>query len=119
MTDIKLRRLGRKRSTEMEHATRFTTFITESTDDTSLDDCDYYRERLQETLKRQASLDDIIQGPLNDCEYMADVSKPEEYIDAVKRAIRKAKREIENRISSTRQKVNPAKSTYASLKSVM
>jgi hypothetical protein len=42
------------------------------------------------------------------------VSKSEEHIDSAKRAILKAKREIENRLASTGKKVNPAEEPSAS-----
>jgi hypothetical protein len=45
-------------------ATRFTTLIIESTDSTSLDDYEYYRDRLQETLDQLVSLADDIQDLL-------------------------------------------------------
>jgi hypothetical protein len=61
MADSELRRLKRKSSTARGKATRFTTLIIESTDSTPLDDYEYYRDRLQETLDQLVSLDDDIQ----------------------------------------------------------
>jgi hypothetical protein len=108
MEDSKLRRLKRKRSMKRGKATCFATLITESTASTPFDDYEYYPDWLRETLDQLVSLDNDIQYLLEDSEYTADVSKSEEYIDSAKRAILKAKREIENRLDSTGEKVNPA-----------
>jgi hypothetical protein len=68
-----LRILKGKRTTVRSNITRFATAINDSTEETTLDDLEHYRNRLQETLDHLTSLDDSIYGTLNDVEYAADV----------------------------------------------
>jgi hypothetical protein len=68
----------------------------EFTVSTPLEDYEYYRDRLRETLDQLLSLDNGIQDLLDDSEYTTDVEISEEYIDSAQRALLKAKREIEN-----------------------
>jgi hypothetical protein len=85
----------------MTKATRFVTAINESTGNTSLDDYEHYRGRLQETLEQLVRLDDAIQGLLEDREYTVDVETCEEYINSAKRALLKANQEIGRRLVSS------------------
>ena len=91
MSDAEIRKLRRKRTTEMAKATRFITTINEFTDDSPLDDYEHYRGRLQETPDQLVRLDDSIEDLLEDNEYTANVEACEEYIDSAKRALLKAK----------------------------
>jgi hypothetical protein len=68
MSDSEMRKLKRKRTTKRTKATRFITDINESTENTSLDDYEYYRGRLQRTLDQLVRLDDAIQELLEDRE---------------------------------------------------
>jgi hypothetical protein len=49
-------------------------------DTTTLEDYEYYEDRLHETLGRPTSLDDEINELLGDSDYDADLQKCEEYI---------------------------------------
>jgi len=89
--------LKRKRATLGSNITRCATAINDSTDATTSDDLEYYRNRLQETLDQLTSLDDSIHGSLNDIEYATDAETCEVYIDSANRAIYKATRAIDNR----------------------
>jgi len=89
--------LKRKRATLRSNITRCATAINDSTDATTSEDLEYYRNRLQETLDQLTTLDDSIHGSLNDIEYAIDVETCEVYIDSAKRAIYKATRAIDNR----------------------
>jgi hypothetical protein len=86
MTDTLLI-LKRKRATLRSNITRYATAINDSTDATTSDDLQYYRNLLQLTLDQLTSLDDTIHGPLNDTKYATDVETCEVYIDSAKRAI--------------------------------
>ena len=101
MSDVELRKLKRKRTTERTKATQFTTAINESTENTPLDDYEHYRGRLQEMLDQLVRLDDAIQDLLEDHEYTVDVETCEEYIDSAKRAFLKADQEIGRRLDSS------------------
>ncbi|KAJ4437471.1 hypothetical protein ANN_17615 [Periplaneta americana] len=70
-----LHHLKRKRTRERKNATRFITEIDAFTDDTSLDDLEYFRDRLQETLSKLGTLDDAIHDLLLDSEYDDDLEK--------------------------------------------
>jgi hypothetical protein len=54
--DVDLTILKRKRSTLRSNITRFATAINDSTEGTTLDDLEHYRNRLQETLDHLTSL---------------------------------------------------------------
>ena len=61
----------------------------EGFEDSSFDDIEHYRGRLQETLDRLISLDDAIHDLLPDKEYEEDIKTCEEYIDKTKRESRR------------------------------
>jgi hypothetical protein len=69
----------RRRARERGNITRFVTEVGKFTD-TTLDDYEYYKDRLHDTLGRLTSLDDEIHELLDDSEYDADLQKCEEYI---------------------------------------
>ena len=104
--ESRLHILKRKRTRERSTATRFMTAINEFNDTTSLDDCQHYKDRLQDTLDKLVSLDDSIQDLLTDTEFDADVEKCEEYIDSAKRALRLVSRHIDNRLAASTSAVN-------------
>jgi len=56
----KLHNLKRRRTRERGNITRFVTEVGNFTDTTTLEDYEYYKDRLQETLGRLTSLDDEI-----------------------------------------------------------
>jgi hypothetical protein len=93
--------LKRKRTTLRSKITRFRTTINDSTEGTTLDDLEHYRNRLQETLDHLTSLDDSIHASLNDVEYAANVESCEVYIESAKRAIYKATRVIDSKLSAS------------------
>jgi hypothetical protein len=99
MSDAKMKKLKRKRTTERAKVNRFINTINKFTEDTPLDDYEHYRGRLQETLDQLVRLDDSIQDLLEDTEYTADVEACEEYIDSAKRAILKASQESGRRLA--------------------
>jgi len=66
-----------------------------------LNDLEHYRNRLQETLDHLKSLDDSIHVSLNDVEYATDVESCEVYIDSAKRAIHRATRTIDSKLSAS------------------
>jgi hypothetical protein len=113
MVDSELRRLKRKRSTARARVTRFTPLIMESTTSTPLEDYEYYRDCLQETLDQILSLDNDIQDLLEDSEYTTDVQVAEDYIDLSVRALLTAKWEMENRPVSTGERPNFAEEPSA------
>jgi hypothetical protein len=100
-TDDTLHNLRRKRGRERANATCFTTTLKGFDGSTPLDDLQPYRGRLQETLDRLLSLDDAIHDLRPDKEYEEDIDICEEYIDKVKRAIQRASRRINGRLSSS------------------
>jgi len=89
-----------KRATLRSNITRFATAINDSTEETTLEVLQHYWNRLQETLDYLTSLDDSIHGLLNDAEYATDVESCKVYIDSAKRAIHKATREIDSKLSA-------------------
>ena len=93
--------LKRKRATLRSNITRCATAINDPTEGTTLDDLQYYRNRLQETLDQLTGLDDSIHSLLNDVDYATDVESCEVYIDFAKRAIYKATHTIDSEISSS------------------
>ena len=96
-----LHNLRRRRERERANAACFTTTLEGFDDSTPLDDLEYYRGRLQETLDRLISLDDAIHDLLPDKEYDEDADTCEEYIDRTKRAIQRASRCIDNSLSAS------------------
>jgi hypothetical protein len=90
-----IRNLRRKRSRERSNITRFSNTIHSFTDETTRDDLEHYRGRLEEALESMLKLDDTIHDSLTDEDYDADVTTCEEYIEADKRAIQKAGRGLE------------------------
>jgi hypothetical protein len=97
----KLHGLRRKHTRERTNTKRFVTEIDSFTDDTSFDDYEHYRDRLQDTLGRLISLDDTIHDLLSGSEYTDDAERCEEYIDSAKRAIRKVSRAIERKFAAS------------------
>jgi hypothetical protein len=89
--------LKRRRTRERANITHFVTEVGKFTDTTPLDDYEYYKDRLKETLVRITSLDDEIHDLSDDNEYEADLPKCEEYIESAKRAILRTSRHIEKR----------------------
>jgi hypothetical protein len=69
----RLHNLKRRRARERGNITRFVTEVGRFTDTTTLEDCEYYKDRLHETLGRLTSLDDEIHELLDDSEYDADL----------------------------------------------
>ena len=61
-----LQKLKRRRARERANATRFCTILQGFEDSNLLDDLEYYRGRLKETLDRLISLDDSIHYLLPD-----------------------------------------------------
>jgi hypothetical protein len=100
--------LKRKRATLHSNVTKFSAAINNSADATTLEDLEHYRGRLQETLDRLVSLDDSIHDLLNNKEYAADVDICETYIDTSKRAIYKAARAIDSKLSTSVSSINLA-----------
>jgi len=92
--------LKRKRATLRSNITRFATAINDTSEETKLEDLEHYRNRLQDTLDCLTSLDDYIHGLLNDAEYATNVESCEVYVDSANRAIRKATRAIDSKISA-------------------
>jgi hypothetical protein len=76
----RLHNLKRRRVRERGNITRFVKEVGKFTDTTSLEDYEYYEDRLHETLGRLTSLDDEIHELLDDSEYDKDLQKCEEYI---------------------------------------
>jgi len=93
--------LEKKRVTLRSNITRFATAVNDATEGTTLDDLEQNCNRLQETLDHPTSLDDSIHGSLNDVEYATDVESCEVYIDSAKRAIHKATRTIDSKLSAS------------------
>jgi len=67
-----------------------------TTEGTTLDDLQYYRKRLQETVDQLTNLDDSIHSLLNDVDYATDVENCEVYTDSAKCAIYKATHAIDS-----------------------
>ena len=78
--DKRLRNLKRRRTRERGNITRFVTEVRKFTDTTTLEDYEYYKDRLHNSLSQLTSLDDEIHELLDDSEYDADLQKCEEYI---------------------------------------
>ena len=93
--------LKRKRTTLRSNIKWFVTVINDSMEETTLDDLEHYRNRLQETLHHLTSLDDSIHGSLSDVEYATDVESCEVYIDSAKHAIYKATRATDSKLSAS------------------
>jgi hypothetical protein len=85
-----LHNLKSKRTRERNNITRFANSVKSFTGETSLDDCEHYKGRIEEALERMLKLDDSIHDLLTDDEYDTDVAICEDYIDTAKRAIQKA-----------------------------
>jgi hypothetical protein len=93
--------LKRKRATLRSNITRFATAINDSTEETTLEELEHYRNRLHETLDHLTSLDDSIHGSLTDTEYATDAESCEIYLDSAKRALYKATRAIDSKLSAS------------------
>ena len=73
----RLHNLRRRLARERGNITRFVTQVGTFTDTKTLEDYDYYNDRLHEILGPLISLDDEIHELLDDSEYEADVQKCE------------------------------------------
>jgi hypothetical protein len=93
-----LHNFKRRRARERGNIARFATQVGTFTDTTTLDDYEYYKDRLHETLGRLTSLDDEIHELLDNSEYDADLQTCEEYIESAKRAILRTSRQIEKHL---------------------
>jgi len=82
--------LKRKHARERSNITRFSSSIHSFTEETSRDDYEHYKGRLEEALGHMLKLDDTIHNFLTSEEYDPDVTTCEEYIDTAKRAIQRA-----------------------------
>jgi hypothetical protein len=71
------------------------------TDATKLEDREFYKDRLHETLGRITSLNDEIREIIDDSEYDADLQRCEEYIESTKRAILWNSRQIERHLATS------------------
>ena len=76
----RLHNLKRRCARERGNITRFETEVGKFTDTTTVEDYEYYKDMLHETLGRLTSLDDEIQELLDDSECDAELQKCEEYI---------------------------------------
>jgi hypothetical protein len=106
--------LKRKRTTLRSNITRFVTAINDATERTTPDDLEHFRNSLQEKLDHLTSLDDSIHGSLNDVKCATEVETCEVYIDSVKRAIYKATRAIDSRLSASMSTIRLATNTLPS-----
>jgi transcription termination factor NusB len=97
----RLHNLKRRRARERSNITRFVTEVENFTDITTLEDYEYFKDRLHETLGRITSLDDQIHELLDDSEYNADLQRCEEYIESAKRAILRTSRQIERHLAAS------------------
>jgi hypothetical protein len=95
-----LHNLKRKSTRERNNITRFANSFNSFTGETSLDDYEHYKGSIEEALERMLRLDDSIHDLLADDEYDTDVAVCEDYIDAAKRAIQKAVRGIDKKLSA-------------------
>ena len=103
-----LHNLMRKRTRERSNITRFSNSIHSFTEETTRDDYEHYKDRLEEALGHMLKLDDTIHDSLPDEEYNADVAKCEEYIETAKRAIQKAGRGLEKFNSPAPNNLTPS-----------
>jgi len=87
--------LKRKRIRERSSITRFSNSVHSFTEETTRDDYEHYKGRLEEALEHMLKLDDTIHDFLTDEEYDTDVTACEVYIETAKRAIQKAGRGLE------------------------
>jgi hypothetical protein len=81
----RIHNLKRRRARERGNITRFVMELGKFTDTTTLEDYEYYKDGLHDTLGRLTSLDDEMQEFL-DSECDADLHKCEGYIESAKRA---------------------------------
>ena len=93
--------LKRRRTRERGNITPFVMEVGNFTDTTTLEDYEYYKDRLHETLGRLTSLDDEIHQLLEDRVYDADLQKCEEYIESAKRAILRVSSQIEKYLAAS------------------
>jgi hypothetical protein len=97
--------LKRKRARERGNITRFVTEVGKFTDTTTIEDYEYYQDRLREGLGRLTSLDDDIHELIDDSEYDADVQICEEYMEYAIRTILRTSRQIEKHLTVSTAKV--------------
>jgi hypothetical protein len=89
-----------KHTRERNNITRFASSINSLTGETSLDDYEQYKGRIEEALERMLRLDDSIHDLRADDEYDTDVAICEDCIDTAKRWIQKAVRGIDKWLSA-------------------
>ena len=94
----RLHNLKRRRTRERGNITRFVTEVGKFTDTTTLEDYEYYKGRLHDSLGQLMSLDEEIHELLDDSEYNADLQKCEEYIESAKRAILRISHQMEEHL---------------------
>jgi hypothetical protein len=73
----RLHNLKRRCARERGNITSFITEVGKFTDTTTLEDYEYYKDKLHETLGRLTSLDNVIHKFLDDSEYDVDLQKCE------------------------------------------
>jgi hypothetical protein len=76
--------------------------------ETTRDDYEHYKGRLEEAQEHMSKLDDTIHDSLADEEYDADVATCEEYIETAKRAIQKTGRGLESFNSPAPDNLTPS-----------
>jgi len=71
----------------------------------TLEDCEYYNDRLREMLGLLTSLDDKVHELIDDSEYDVDVQICEEYIECAKRAILRTSCQMERHLATSTRNV--------------
>ena len=79
--------MKQRNARERESITCLVTEVGKFTDTMTLEDWEYYNDRLRYTLGRLTSLDDEVHKLLDDSEYDADLHKCEEYMESAKCAV--------------------------------
>jgi hypothetical protein len=97
----RLHNLKRKRVRERGNITHFATEVGKFTDNTTLEDYEYYQDRLRETLRRLTSLDEEIHELMDDSKYDADLQKCEECVESAKRAILRTSHRMEGHLATS------------------
>jgi hypothetical protein len=99
--DKRLHNLKRRFARERGNITCFVKEIGKFMDTTTLEDCEYFKDRLRETSDRLTNLDDEIHELFDDSEYDADLQKYEKYIESAKRAILRTSRQMERHLATS------------------
>jgi len=84
------------RARDRSNITQFSSSIHFFTEETSRDDYEHYKGRLEEALEHVLKIDETIHDFLNDEEFNSDMTTCEYYIDTAKRALQRAGRGHEN-----------------------